>query len=315
VIGARSLEIARRVDGRFLRGEPLRAARAELPGRGELAARAFDQVRLLREIARRIADSEDDLPDGRPAAVVLSLQRQLIYWTLVAGGRAAAASERDLAGLWPQADHDKLLRAAGGERELEAVRRLLVEMSPVASLDATDEDVERVRAFADALYDGLAAPRRRVAWLRAQRWLILAGVAAAVLLVALGVRRLVLGPNMARSAEMKLSSTFAGCSDDPSCSRLLFHTYVQDNPWVEFDLGKPKPIQLVDIRNRPDCCQDRQIPLIIEVSTDGSHWKEVARNDKAFAHWTAKLPPTTARFVRLRVPTHTWFGFAAVKIL
>jgi hypothetical protein len=94
----------------------------------------------------------------------------------------------------------------------------------------------------------------------------------------------------------------------------LFHTDPQDNPWIEFDLGKPTGVHRIDVENRDDCCQDRAIPLVVELSNDRTSWKEVARRDKDFSTWVARFPATRARYVRLRVPRSTTFHLHAVAI-
>ncbi len=252
-------------------------------------------------------------PPGSRGAVALSLHRDLIYWMLVAGGHSPEGTP-DLAALWQQAPRDKLLRAAGGEEKLASVQRLLIGLSPPASLDAGDEDVGHVQAFADALYGDLVAPRRRVARLVAWRWLRLAAAATAVVAVVLVVRTATMGPNLAAKAKMMVSSRLPECAGDPGCADLLFHTNQENGPWVEFDLGAPVPIHVIEVHNRPDCCQDRAVPLVAEISTDHVGWREVGHRDKEFSSWTAKFPRTVARYVRLRVPRHTYFGFEGVAI-
>jgi len=313
VADPRVRELAKRADEWFLRRQALAAARAQVPRRDQLAGRAFNQVRLLREITRQVGETAEEPPCGHRAAVLLGLYRELVYWALVAGERGEPGSNSDLAGLWRQVPRDRLLAAAGSEENLEAVHGVL-EMSPTASLDTTDEDVDRVRAFADALHDQLAAPRRRVARVVAQRWLRLVGVAASVVTIVLVIRSLAAGPNLVKRENMHVSSRLPSCSVDPGCVDLLFHTDMENGPWVEFDLGAPKPIHVVEVRNRPDCCEERAVPLIVEISMDKVHWKEVARQDKEFSRWKAKFPRTIARHVRLRVPKMTFFGFASVAI-
>lgn len=305
---------AQRLAEWFLRRQVLEASHAQLPRRDELAGRAFEQARLLRDVARQAAAPIEPPPAGRRNAVLLSLYRDLVFWVLVAGGPSDGEVSPDLAGLWRQAPRDRLVRAAGSERNLEAVHGLLMDMSPVASLDTTEDDVARVRSFADRLYDELAAPRRRIVRIVAQRWIRLAGAAAVLVAIALGIQALAGGPNLALRAAMKLSSRLPDCAGDASCVGLMFHTNMEKDPWVEFDLGKPVPIRRVDVRNRPDCCQDRSIPLVVEIGTDGTHWKEVARQEKVFSNWKATFPRTPARYVRLRVTRQTYFGFADVTI-
>jgi hypothetical protein len=298
----------------FLRRQELQAARAQLPGRDQLAERAFHQARLLREVARQVAAPADELPAGHRAAVLLSLHRDIVYWSLVAGARGELEASRGLERIWQQTPHDELLAAAGSERNLEAVHALLGDMPPAASLATTDDDVARVRFFADVLYRRLEVPRRRVARVVAKRWIALTGAAVTAIALAFGIRALVKGPNLARRSQMKVSSALPSCAADFGCADLLFHTNQEDGPWVEFDLGASKKIHVIDVGNRPDCCEERAVPLIAEISTDRITWREIGRQDKDFSRWKLKFPPTTTRYVRLRVPRQTYFGFADVAI-
>ncbi len=137
---------------------------------------------------------------------------------------------------------------------------------------------------------------------------------AAVLALVLGVRAIVLGPNLAAGKPFRTSSSWSGCSADPGCLQQLFHTDPQESPWIEFDLGAPTRVHRVEIENRDDCCQDRAIPLVVELSINATAWKEVARREKDFSSWVAKFPPTSARYVRLRVPRSTVFHLHKVAI-
>jgi NedA-like, galactose-binding domain len=303
-----------RVGEWFLRTQEIRAARAQLPGRDALASRAFEQLRLVREIARQVTDPVEPSPVGRRAPLLLSLYRDAVYWALVAGAPGAGRAAPNLAGLWQRAERDRLVHAAGGEQNLDALHGLLVELGPADSLDLKDQDIERVRTFADALYDELAAPRRRAAGIAVQRWLRLAAAAAALIAIVVFIRSVVVGPNLADRTHMRVSSQQPGCAQDPGCTDAMFHTSGEDHPWVEFDLGKTQTIHVINIVNRVDCCQDRAVPLIAEISTDGAHWKQVGRQDKEFKDWKVKFPRTPARFVKLRVEKWTLFHLADVTI-
>ena len=98
------------------------------------------------------------------------------------------------------------------------------------------------------------------------------------------------------------------------CGDLFFHTQPQDSPWIDFDLGAVKSVHRVEVTNRSDCCQERAIPLIVEVSVDDKQWIQVARRDTDFAAWTATFPKQKARYVRFRVPRSTTLHFDDVVI-
>ena len=113
---------------------------------------------------------------------------------------------------------------------------------------------------------------------------------------------------------MRVSSSWAGCTSDPPCTALLFHTDPELNPWVEFDLGAPKTIQRLEITNRTDCCSDRAVPLIVESSTDRANWTPIGQRDTEFQTWTLTFKPRLARYVKLRVPRNTTFHLKDVAI-
>jgi len=298
----------------FWRAAALRAARAHLPRPDELPGRAFEQVRLLRAVARQVSEPADGLTSGgRPRAVLLLLYRDLVYWALIAG-RPDLRDAPTLAALWRQTPDDELLRAAGSAENLIAVQRALLDLSGPGSLDATATDTTRVREFAAALLRDLEAPHRHLKRVVAQRWIRMAAIPTAIIAAVLIVRTLVIGPNLAAWAPFRVSSSWPQCEIDETCNVLMVHTSSQDQPWVEFDLGKPKPVRRVDVRNRVDCCESYCIPLVVEVGDDRVHWKQVARQNDIFSKWTARFPPTPARYVRLRVTRPTSLFLEDVKI-
>ena len=297
----------------FLRRNVLNAARAQLPRSDEPAGRAFEQVRLLGEVARQVSEPPEELPPGRRPAVLLTLYRDLVYWALVADRKEDPSIPPDLEAAWRGTAEDRLLRAAGSQENLAAIR-LLIGLSPTASLDTSDADVARLRAFTDGLYKDLEAPRRRVNRILIQRWLRLAAVVVALLTIVFAIRTATLGPNLAKRKPFRTSSTLPECATGDGCDDVLFHTRYENEPWVEFDLGGTKKISRIQVVNRSQCCQDRAVPLIAEVSNDHSHWKEVARQDTEFTTWKVRLPPTATAYVRLRVPRATYLHLIDVTI-
>jgi hypothetical protein len=106
--------------------------------------------------------------------------------------------------------------------------------------------------------------------------------------------------------------------DERSCAgtrtRILFHTLDEENPWFEVDLGQSRHFSAVTVDNRSDCCGERAIPLVIEVSDDQTTWREVARNEELFTTWRAQVGAQQARYVRLRVPRKTMLHLEAVHV-
>jgi hypothetical protein len=123
--------------------------------------------------------------------------------------------------------------------------------------------------------------------------------------VAWGIARASDGPNLARQARVALSSsdpTFGVDAQqvvDGNRKNLGFHTTNQGTKSVTLDLLGIKRIRRVIVYNRADCCQERAVPLALEVSTDGKVFRRLAERQATFSIWKPDLDQTEARFVRL----------------
>lgn len=150
-----------------------------------------------------------------------------------------------------------------------------------------------------------ALPRARAA--RYLRWTLLVLIAAALIVgaVALGQQRAA-PPNLARGKPTEASSlrssydSAAGVVDGIT-DAVGVHTRSEKDPWVTVDLGAPQPVAGVRVTNRSDCCQERALPLVLEVSDDGEQFVEVARRTRWFWRWSQRVRARPVRFVRLRV--------------
>jgi hypothetical protein len=288
------------IDDWLLRRRHVESARREVACRAAHRARALVQAKLLAEVARRVADPIEALPAGSASAVALRLYRDVVYWALVASLPADREPPDNLRTLWEESPPERLLTWLGGG-ELGATRTVLLDGAAAPPLDASDEELGRVRALAEALLLDLDAPRRRLRRLIIQRFvrvtLILALMGAALF----GGRRLAIGPNLAAGKTYRTSSAWAGCPADARCANLLFHTDNQVEPWAELDLGAPKRFRRIEVTNREDCCGERSVPMVVETSDDERTWTEIARREEEFSTWTIKLRPTTARYLRFKV--------------
>lgn len=95
---------------------------------------------------------------------------------------------------------------------------------------------------------------------------------------------------------------------------MFFQTQEEKEPWLEIDLGREVPFDEVEVTNRSDCCPDRAVPLVVEVSRDGVHFKEVSRRMDTFSVWHSRFARQTARYVRLRVLRRTIFHLDQVAV-
>jgi len=299
--------------------DALRAARREFHEDEAVRGAALQQARLLSEIAGRIAEPAEPLPPGDRVPVILRVLQDGVALALTTTRPAAEAAPVAVAGVAPSetaavlapavpdlgktwdATPEAVLRdAAEDAADLATVKETLFGQSAPAAPEAPA--VTRTRAFLDRLLWNADAPRRRVEALLLQRWLRVAAVLVALFLLGLIIRVVAHGKNLLDGKPFAVSSSWSGCSTDPSCDGvLLFHTNNENEPWVIFDLQTPTALHRLDVSNRLDSYQDRAVPLVAELSTDRQHWKEVGRRTDVFSTWTLTFPSTTARYIKLKV--------------
>jgi hypothetical protein len=272
----------------------------------------LDQARILAEVARRTVEPLDALPPGNAGAACLLLWREAALWAL-----SAASADSDppveLAELWQKAEPRLLGEAAGGEAFVPAMRQVFVGQTRLDDLAAKPAAVRRAGEFVCALLTALGAGERarvRQWWRRVRRPALLVGAPLALVLVWLAWPR----PDLAASRPHRLSSSQRACTELFACGNAFFHTQDEDSPWIEYDLGQPTVLHRVEVANRSDCCGDRALPLVVEMSLDQNDWHEVARITEPFTVWKHSLDNPTARYVRLRVARHSTLHLAGVVI-
>ena len=178
--------------------------------------------------------------------------------------------------------------------------------------------------LAHQLAGPLSTQARRAKRVVLSRWLRI-GTSAAVLGVLLASVVVKGGwfhlRNLALHRPVTVSSVFeSDIGRDPSLlvdgdtTNLGFHTAYAPNQYVIIDLGTVQSIRRVVVYNRVDCCQDRAIPLHIEVSTDGKSYQQVATRTNIFIEWDAEFPSVDARYVKLMRPKQDYFHLAEVEV-
>jgi hypothetical protein len=163
----------------------------------------------------------------------------------------------------------------------------------------------------------IARRRRRIAAAAAGVGLGFALVVAAVA----PVRSALFPPDLAAGRAWRASSAFREWSltgvltGEPRDSCCLFHTADEESPTFTIDLGKRVRVHRVDVGNRADCCLDRSLPLVVEVSDDDQRsWTRVAYRRGEFRRWRAEFPDVAARFVRLRVDRRSSLHLRSVAV-
>ena len=93
----------------------------------------------------------------------------------------------------------------------------------------------------------------------------------------------------------------------------FFHTAQERSPWVEVDLGATVMVGSITLVNRQDCCANRAVPLLVEISGDHQAWRSAATRRRNFSVWRPRLN-TQARWIRLRVLRESALHLKAVIV-
>lgn len=239
----------------------------------------------------------------------LGVATQGVFWALAAQREALDGSSLRAAIEGLPAE----VRAAlGVEAVLPTLERTVA--SPPLDGPAAQVELTRVSKLLSALIDRARQGERAVARTMTTMWLRSGGVVAAVLVIAMlvnsGVQVALRPKNLAEGKPWRTSSAALSCVPaEHNCggtkTDILFHTQEEESPWFEIDLGAAASISAATVRNRTDCCQDRAIPLVLEVSDDKATWREVAKREAAFVTWNVEFPAQTARYVRARALRRT----------
>lgn len=292
----------------------------------------------MRAVEARLAATDPALSHGLQQAASLLLQARILGDQKESAAELACSKEaahvlvkahfRETVDV-VAAQHRAQLEQLCGDAELvERALRILIDLdgstvaSPVAS-EALDTVSSVMRRFSTALYEGLSKDRLEKGRILAGRiWRLGALSVSLVALVggaSYGLSRMLAPPDLTPGASWHASSVYAGCdlkghTCDGIATDVFFHTQQEKNPFIEYDLGSAKRVRRVDVTNRSDCCQERAIPLIVEVSQDHKEWREVARRAETFRSIKLSFAPTEARYVRLRADENTWLHLEKIAI-
>jgi len=301
---------------------------------------------MATELARRALEPTQPFPAGA-ATVASLLYHHSIIWALQsltlarpvnrsehggtlevlsrpgAGGTSALASPRGVEDLWrAAAPEPALLRLNLTSDEIARAKLCMARFAAHSDLQLArpERDVATLRPVAEALlYTSDVSLQRYTAPALAR------GAKVALVLLALawvGVsihrylddrRNLALGMPWRASTTTQLGckSPAQECIESPG---FFFHTQEENQPWLEIDLGVVRTISSVKVTNRADCCADRVIPLVLEVSTDQQSWRQVASQTALFSAWHPEFSPLDARWVRLRVAKRSSLHLISVGV-
>ena len=138
--------------------------------------------------------------------------------------------------------------------------------------------------------------------------------------LAFAINKVFTRPNLALHRPVTVVTPHREYGRDPSwlvdgdLTNLGFHTIEAPNQNVTIDLGKVQRISRVVVYNRADCCQERAVPLKIEISPDNRQFRQVAERKQQFEKWKADFPPSNARYVRLTDLNAAAFHLSEVEV-
>jgi hypothetical protein len=155
-----------------------------------------------------------------------------------------------------------------------------------------------------------------------------AGLLAALALVALaatatvssGVRARLFPRDLAAGRPWTASNAdfnMPGSGNGPesaTATGVFFHTAQVKDPWVEIDLGDEHVIRRVRVENRPDCCQERALPLNVEILEGNNTWRLIFQRRTAFSVWSEDIGPVRARRIRFFRPGTDYFHLKRIQV-
>lgn len=181
-----------------------------------------------------------------------------------------------------------------------------------------------LRKLSSALTEPLEFEANRIGRVLFIRWARIGAAAVAalgVVLVAYGAyAKATAKPNLALHRPVTISSQYPGEGQDHSLlvdgdtSNLGFHTGGGGNQFCVIDLGAVKAFSKVVVTNRADCCQERAIPLQLEVSDDGVNYRKIAEKREVFDTWNVDKLSVKARYVKLMNLSSNFLHLSEVEV-
>jgi hypothetical protein len=303
-----------------------RRALAEARGSDSFDERARSSVARARaafEAGERLLFGLEPLRAEHAREIALELFGQSTFWALSAASGKAIGDDVDA----------MVAQASMGDPETAAVLRSMHESGldvvllrqtfgqrTPRSAESLAHDVMRSRSLLRRLLARLearAVSRRRVL---ARRWTRTPLVVFALSMALFLSIRLVWGPrDIAVEKPWVTSSTYGSYAASgkvpPEDQDLgFFHTSNEESPWIRIDLERKRQVGRLIVKNRIDCCHDRGLPLVVELSSDGASWVEVARRTSEFESWEPRFAMgSDARFIRLRAEAKTILHLSRVR--
>jgi len=312
-------------------GQSLREYALQEKAERAVSSRSAEQQARIRAFVRagdvRLAATES-LAGERQVPAALVLYREGIVFIIRAlleargkesSDQPAAEAFRSLAllvesGELPEAPPDGFDDARA---LLTDTRPLAYDELPAALALSRRAQVEAMALWLRGLVDA-RAPRQ----IKVSRALRIGTIALVGLGIGFGVSKLASSKNIALGKSVQLSSQRPECPagsgeaglppsglvDGTVSAGYDICTKAEARPWAKLDLEQVRRIGTVVVHNRADCCWGNyDLPVVLELSDDGTNFREVARRTTAYTAadpWVIDLDDQSARFVKLRIDSN-----------
>jgi hypothetical protein len=133
------------------------------------------------------------------------------------------------------------------------------------------------------------------------------------------VHRRLFRPDVALGKHWVASSAQSGYAKEGTIDastpvNAFFHTLDEPSPSITIDLRRVRRLREVVVRNRLDCCAEHALPLIIELSKDGTQWDRVAYRRALFDSFAVHFTVQPARYVRVRVDRQSMLHLSRISV-
>lgn len=248
-----------------------------------------------------------------------------LYAAACARDAAADLDSLDLAGAFPSLPPDPA-RPRADPTDDARVRAALSSPDRLYFDRLSAEDAERSRWALDraATLVRRGVEARSLTHVRGARW---GRLAAVLLLVGYAtfaiVRATVLPKNIALGKPVHPSSRKHNPPDGKELvdgdigTSFGIHTNIEESPNVVIDLQARYWIDTVRVYNRVDGWYDDSLPLVVELSQDGTKWDEIGRRETHFdasPPWVIDGRGKPAQFVRVRVARKSYLALSEVEV-
>jgi len=274
---------------------------------------------------RRLASGRRVTQAVAAAILLRGAVTHYLYAAACARDAGADLDSLDLAGAMPALPPDPA-RPRAEPTDDARVRAALSSHDSLYFDGLSPEDAERARWALDraATVVRRGVEGRSLAHVRGTRWgrlaalLLLIGYAAfAITRATVLPRNIALGKPVHPSSRKHNPPDGHELVDGEIGSSFGIHTNIEDSPNVVIDLQSGYWIDSVRVYNRVDGWFDDCLPLVVELSQDGTKWDAIGRREQHFdasPPWVVNGAGRPAQFVRIRVDRKSYLAISEVEV-